>query len=137
MENKAVLNQFKTEVANELGINNYEQIDKGQLTSRQNGYVGGNMTRKMVAFAEQAIAQGQTAAINSAAQTEQIKSITDVKMDNKGNNSNAIDALAEGASTGMQMVIHCFCRSRREARRSGAKSGNDLRDLSLRVRQSL
>jgi hypothetical protein len=73
MENKAVLNQFKTEVANELGINNYEQIDKGQLTSRQNGYVGGNMTRKMVAFAEQAIAQGQTAAINSAAQTEQIK----------------------------------------------------------------
>jgi len=41
-------------------------------------------------------------------QTEQIKSITDVKMDNKGNNSNAIDALAEGASTGMQMVIHCF-----------------------------
>ena len=73
MENKAVLNQFKTEVANELGINNYEQIDKGQLTSRQNGYVGGNMTRKMVAFAEQAIVQGQTAAINSAAQTEQIK----------------------------------------------------------------
>lgn len=43
MENKAVLNQFKTEVANELGINNYEQIDKGQLTSRQNGYVGGNI----------------------------------------------------------------------------------------------
>ncbi len=38
-------------------------------------------------------------------QTEQIKSITDFKMDNKGNNSNAIDALAEGASTGMQMVI--------------------------------
>ena len=38
-------------------------------------------------------------------QTEQAKSITDVKMDNKGNNSNAIDALAEGASTGMQMVI--------------------------------
>ena len=38
-------------------------------------------------------------------QTETIKSITDVKMDNKGNNSNVIDALAEGASTGMQMVI--------------------------------
>jgi len=38
-------------------------------------------------------------------QTEQTKSITDVKMDNKGNNSNVIDALAEGASTGMQMVI--------------------------------
>lgn len=38
-------------------------------------------------------------------QTDTVKSITDVKMDNKGNNSNVIDALAEGASTGMQMVI--------------------------------
>lgn len=38
-------------------------------------------------------------------QTEETKSITDVKMDNKGNNSNVIDTLAEGASTGMQMVI--------------------------------
>ena len=38
-------------------------------------------------------------------QTEEAKSITDVKMDKKGNNSNVIDALAEGASTGMQMVI--------------------------------
>ena len=38
-------------------------------------------------------------------QTEEVKSITDVKMDNKGNKSNVIDALSEGASTGMQMVI--------------------------------
>ena len=73
LENKNVLNQFKTEVANELGITNYDQIDKGQLTSRQNGYVGGNMTRKIGSIAEQAIAQGQTAAINSSAQTQQMK----------------------------------------------------------------
>lgn len=38
-------------------------------------------------------------------QTQQVTSITDVKMDNKGNNSNVIDALSEGASTGIQMVI--------------------------------
>jgi hypothetical protein len=63
------LNTFKMEVANELGISNYDQIDKGQLSSRQNGYVGGNMTKKMVAFAEHAMTQGQTAAINSAATT--------------------------------------------------------------------
>ncbi len=63
------LNQFKMEVANELGITNYDQIDKGQLSSRQNGYVGGNMTKKMVAFAEQALSQGQTSAINSSART--------------------------------------------------------------------
>lgn len=73
MENKAVLKNFKEEVANELGLSNYEQIDKGMLTSRQNGYVGGNMTKKMVAFAEQAIASGQAGAINSAAQTQQMK----------------------------------------------------------------
>ena len=70
--NNSILNNFKMEVANELGITNYDQIDKGQLSSRENGYVGGNMTKKMVAFAEQAIAQGQAAAINSSARTQQI-----------------------------------------------------------------
>ena len=35
------LNNFKYEVASELGINNYQSVDKGQLTSRENGYVGG------------------------------------------------------------------------------------------------
>lgn len=67
----SALNNFKMEVANELGIANYDQIDKGQLSSRQNGYVGGNMTRKMVAFAEQALAQGQTGSVNNASQTIQ------------------------------------------------------------------
>lgn len=38
-------------------------------------------------------------------QTEKPLAITDVKMDNKGNNSNVIDAIAEGAGIGMQMVI--------------------------------
>ena len=38
-------------------------------------------------------------------QTETAQPISDVKMDNKGNNANVIDAIAEGASTGMQMVI--------------------------------
>ena len=65
------LNNFKMEVASDLGISNYDQIDKGQLSSRQNGYVGGNMTRKMVAFAEQALAQGQSGSVNSASQTIQ------------------------------------------------------------------
>jgi Small, acid-soluble spore proteins, alpha/beta type. len=42
------LDRFKTEVASGLGMSNYESIDKGNLTSRDNGYVGGNMVRKMV-----------------------------------------------------------------------------------------
>ncbi|MDU1321747.1 MAG: alpha/beta-type small acid-soluble spore protein [Clostridium botulinum] len=47
-EAKYGLNQLKMEVANEVGIANYDAVDKGNLTSRQNGYVGGNMVRKMV-----------------------------------------------------------------------------------------
>ena len=43
---KPALNNLKTEVANELGMANYDQTDKGNLTARQNGYVGGYMTKK-------------------------------------------------------------------------------------------
>ena len=53
------LDQMKYEIAGELGISNYAQVDKGQLTSRQNGYVGGYMTRKLVQFAEEAMSRGQ------------------------------------------------------------------------------
>ena len=38
-------------------------------------------------------------------QSEPVQAISGVRMDNKGDNSNAIDALAEGASTGMTMVL--------------------------------
>ena len=47
------LKNLKTEVANELGLANYEQMDKGNLTARENGYVGGYMTKKLVEMAEQ------------------------------------------------------------------------------------
>ena len=50
---KPALKNLKTEVANELGLSNYDQIDKGNLTARQNGYVGGYMTKKLVEMAEQ------------------------------------------------------------------------------------
>ena len=49
---KPALNSLKTEVANELGLSNYEQTDKGNLTARQNGYVGGYKTKKLVEMAE-------------------------------------------------------------------------------------
>jgi len=50
---KPALNNMKTEIANELGLSNYENIDKGNLTARQNGYVGGYMTKRLVEMAEQ------------------------------------------------------------------------------------
>lgn len=52
-EAKAALNQMKLEIANELGMSDYQQVDKGNLTARQNGYVGGYMTKKLVEMAEQ------------------------------------------------------------------------------------
>ncbi|QSX04730.1 alpha/beta-type small acid-soluble spore protein [Sedimentibacter sp. zth1] len=51
-EAKQALNQMKTEIANELGLANYESMDKGNLTARQNGYVGGYMTKKLVEMAQ-------------------------------------------------------------------------------------
>ncbi|MDR5659418.1 alpha/beta-type small acid-soluble spore protein [Serpentinicella sp. ANB-PHB4] len=50
---RQALNQMKTEIANELGLSNYEQTDKGNLTARQNGYVGGYMTKRLVEQAQQ------------------------------------------------------------------------------------
>ena len=55
-EAKAALNQMKLEIANELGLSNYDSIDKGNLTARQNGYVGGYMTKKLVEMAEKQMA---------------------------------------------------------------------------------
>ncbi|MGL5329096.1 MAG: small, acid-soluble spore protein, alpha/beta type [Peptostreptococcaceae bacterium] len=56
---KAALNQMKLEIANEIGLANYESMDKGNLTARQNGYVGGYMTKKLVEMAEQQMAGKQ------------------------------------------------------------------------------
>ena len=55
-EARAALNQMKLEIAGEVGMSNYENIDKGNLTARQNGYVGGYMTKKLVEMAEKQMA---------------------------------------------------------------------------------
>lgn len=51
-EAKYGLDKFKQEVARDLGITNYGDIDKGNLTSRQNGsvggFVGGEMVKRMI-----------------------------------------------------------------------------------------
>ncbi len=51
-EARAALDQLKLEIASELGINNYNSIDKGNLPSRVNGYVGGYMVKKLVEDAQ-------------------------------------------------------------------------------------
>ncbi|SFG65625.1 Small, acid-soluble spore protein, alpha/beta type [Desulfotomaculum arcticum] len=51
------MDQFKYETAAELGIQNYQGY-LGDIPSRVNGAVGGNMVKKMIAAYEQSLAQG-------------------------------------------------------------------------------
>ncbi|NMB39727.1 MAG: alpha/beta-type small acid-soluble spore protein [Firmicutes bacterium] len=54
------LNQFKYEVASELGINpEYKSGYWGNISSRECGAVGGHMVRRMIAAAQQSLV-GQT-----------------------------------------------------------------------------
>ena len=54
-EARAALDRFKFEVANELGVP-LKQGYNGDLTSRQNGSVGGYMVKKMIAAQQRQMA---------------------------------------------------------------------------------
>ena len=54
-EARAALDNMKYEIARELGIN-LKQGYNGDLTSRENGYVGGYMVKRMIEQAEQQMA---------------------------------------------------------------------------------
>ena len=51
-ESKAKLQGFKTEVASSLGVN-LKQGYNGDITARQAGSIGGEMVKRMIAYAEQ------------------------------------------------------------------------------------
>ena len=57
-EAKQALNNMKYEIARELGIN-LKQGYNGDLTSRENGYVGGYMVKRLIKQAEQQMASQQ------------------------------------------------------------------------------
>ncbi|MBQ9518948.1 MAG: alpha/beta-type small acid-soluble spore protein [Firmicutes bacterium] len=54
-EAKEAMNRFKYEVANEIGVP-LKQGYNGDLTSAQNGYVGGYMVKKMIEAQEKQMA---------------------------------------------------------------------------------
>ena len=54
-EAKSAMNRFKEEVASELGVNLKDGYN-GDLTSRQNGSVGGYMVKKMIEQQEKQMA---------------------------------------------------------------------------------
>ena len=56
-EAKGALNRFKFEVANELGVPLTDGYN-GNLTSKQNGSVGGYMVKKMIEAQERSMSAG-------------------------------------------------------------------------------
>lgn len=57
-EAREALNRFKYEVASEIGVP-LKQGYNGDLTSAQNGYVGGYMVKKMIEAQERQMAGGK------------------------------------------------------------------------------
>jgi hypothetical protein len=57
-EAKGALNNMKYEIASELGIN-LKKGYNGDLPSRQAGYIGGYMTKRLIEQAERAMSQQQ------------------------------------------------------------------------------
>ncbi len=55
---KGALERFKMEVANEIGVP-LKQGYNGDLTSYQNGSVGGYMVKEMIRRQEEAMARGE------------------------------------------------------------------------------
>ena len=55
---REALNNMKYEIARELGIN-LKQGYNGDLTSRENGYVGGYMVKRLIEQAERQMAGTQ------------------------------------------------------------------------------
>lgn len=61
----------RQQISKEIGIDisQYNNLNKGDLTSRQNGYVGGyiggTMTKRLVEMAEQQLADNETGGNNS------------------------------------------------------------------------
>ena len=62
------LNQFKYEVANELGVQVPQSDYWGDLPSRVTGAVGGHMVRRMIAAAEQALIEQAAAGVRAGFQ---------------------------------------------------------------------
>ncbi len=50
-EARGALNNMKYEIARELGVD-YQQAYKGNLSARENGYVGGYMVKRLIEQAE-------------------------------------------------------------------------------------
>jgi len=49
------LRKMKNEIAAEFGIENYDSLDKGELSARTNGKIGGEMVRRLIEIGKKAL----------------------------------------------------------------------------------
>lgn len=52
-KNYEALRRLKMEVAREIGIPDYDIVNKADLPARVHGQIGGNMVKKLIEIAEQ------------------------------------------------------------------------------------
>jgi hypothetical protein len=67
---KKALDQFKHEIANELGLQSWQQATQqggyyGYVPARDNGAVGGHMVRRMIEAAEKSLMEQAMAQVNA------------------------------------------------------------------------
>lgn len=58
------IERLKAEVAAELGIADYDQVDKGALPARVHGMIGGSMTKRLIELGQQSLMNGQATQSN-------------------------------------------------------------------------
>lgn len=86
------LQQFKYEVASELGINDsYKTGYWGEIPSRECGAVGGHMVRRMIAAAEQALINQATANVQAGFRSQ---------LGNLGGTTFPLEPQAKGGTSG-------------------------------------
>jgi hypothetical protein len=54
-----VLDHLKTEIAREFGYASYDMMDRGSLTAKENGAIGGEVVRRLIRYAEAGITNGE------------------------------------------------------------------------------
>jgi len=51
------MSKLKNEIAAEFGYENYDMLDKGEISARDNGRIGGEMVRRLVEYGKMYLAQ--------------------------------------------------------------------------------
>lgn len=89
------LEKMKLEIATELGIPDYDKVDKGDLPARLHGAIGGSMTKRLIELGQQALANQSNIDINNQSNLNYQEYKQEMIQDlSSGNNVSAEDSQA-------------------------------------------